>query len=63
MKSKEGLNALKEAVEALNEKFHELTDEELEQVTGGAAATKATAEDVIETSVRKVESEVVQNPR
>ena len=36
MKTKEELNALKEEVETLNEKLHELTDEELEQVTGGA---------------------------
>ena len=36
MKTKEELNALKEEVEALNVKLHELTDEELAQVTGGA---------------------------
>ena len=35
MKTKEELNALKEEVVTLNEKLHELTDEELEQVTGG----------------------------
>ena len=35
MKIKEELNKLKEEVEAVNEKFHELTPEELEQVTGG----------------------------
>ena len=35
MKTKEELNALKEEVEALNKKLHELTEEELEQVTGG----------------------------
>ncbi len=35
MKSKEELNALKEEVEALNRKLHELTEEELAQVTGG----------------------------
>ena len=34
-KSKEELNELKKEVEAVNEKLHELTDEELEQVTGG----------------------------
>ena len=34
-KTKEELDALKEEVEAVNEKLHELTDEELEQVTGG----------------------------
>ena len=35
MKTKEELNEIKEEVETLNEKLHELTDEELEQVTGG----------------------------
>ena len=35
MKSKEELSALKEEVETLNRKLHELTDEELEQVSGG----------------------------
>ena len=34
-KTKEELNKLKEEVEAVNEKLQELTDEELEQVTGG----------------------------
>ena len=35
MKTKEELNALKEEVETLNKKLCELTDEELEQVSGG----------------------------
>ena len=35
MKTKEELNALKEEVEALNRKLHELTEEELAQVAGG----------------------------
>ena len=35
MKTKEELNALKEEVEALNKKLHELSDEELAQVSGG----------------------------
>ena len=35
MKTKKELNALKEEVETLNNKLTELTDEELEQVTGG----------------------------
>ena len=39
MKSKEELNALKEEVETLNKKLAELTEEELAQVTGGAAGT------------------------
>ena len=36
MKTKEELNKLKEEVEAVNEKLQELTEEELEQVNGGA---------------------------
>ena len=35
MKSKEELNALKEEVEAVNEKLQELTPEEIAQVSGG----------------------------
>ena len=35
MKTKEELNALKEDVETVSRKLHELTDEELAQVTGG----------------------------
>ena len=35
MKTKEELNALKEEVENVNRKLHELTEEELAQVSGG----------------------------
>ena len=35
MKTQEELNLLKEEVEALNKKLHELTKEELKQVSGG----------------------------
>ena len=35
MKTREELNALKKEVEALNEKLHELNEEELAQVSGG----------------------------
>lgn len=35
MKTKEELNALKEEVETLSKKLQALSDEELEQVTGG----------------------------
>ena len=38
MKTKEELNALKEEVETLNKKLHELTEEELAQVFGGAGS-------------------------
>lgn len=37
MKTKEELDALKEEVEAMNKKLAELTEEELEQVTGGGS--------------------------
>ena len=40
MKTAEELNALKEEVETLNKKLAELTDEELSQVSGGAAPNK-----------------------
>ena len=39
MKTKEELTALKEEVETLNRKLHELTEEELAQVSGGAAGS------------------------
>ena len=35
MESKKELNALKEEVETVSKKLHELTEEELVQVTGG----------------------------
>ena len=35
VKTQEELNALKEEVETVNRKLHELTEEELEQVNGG----------------------------
>ena len=40
MKTKEELNALKEEVETVSKKLHELTDEELAQVTGGGVLVK-----------------------
>ena len=40
MKTKEELNARKGEVKNVNEKPHELTDEELEQVTGGGITHK-----------------------
>ena len=39
MKTKEELNALKEEVEALNQKLAELSEEELKQISGGYAHT------------------------
>ena len=38
MKTQEELNALKEEVEAVNEKLAELTPEEIAQVSGGGQA-------------------------
>ena len=38
-KTKEELNALKEEVEAVNEKLQELTEEEIAQVNGGVGPT------------------------
>ena len=35
MKTKEELNALKEEVETVSKKLHELTEDELAQVSGG----------------------------
>ena len=40
MKTKEELNAIKQEVEAVNEKLYELSDEELEQVVGGIFARR-----------------------
>ena len=39
MKTPEELKALKEEVETVSRKLHELTDEELEQVSGGGYVT------------------------
>ena len=38
-KTKEELDALKEEVENVNDKLHELTPEELEEVIGGATSS------------------------
>lgn len=40
MKTKEELDELKNEIEELNKKLAELTDEELEQVTGGHTKPK-----------------------
>ena len=37
MKTKEELNAIREEIEALNDKLRELSEEELKQVTGGGS--------------------------
>ena len=41
MKTNEELNALKNEVETLNKKLAELSEEELEQVTGGSGGVVA----------------------
>ena len=46
MKTKEELNVLKEEVEALNKKLHELTEEEIAQVTGGGDIVRVNGEDI-----------------
>ena len=46
MKTPEELNALKEEVETVSRKLHELTDEELEQVTGGVPTVRVKEDDV-----------------
>ena len=43
MKTKEELNALKEEVETVSKKLHELTEEELAQVSGGAPVNEPPA--------------------
>ena len=47
MKSKEELNALKEEVETQNKQRRELTDGELEQVSGGAFPKNEVIQEVI----------------
>ena len=56
MKTKEELNALKEEVETLNRKLHELTEEELSQVSGGDCSETdyAELESMIADANRKV---------
>ena len=51
MKTKEELNALKEEVETVSRKLHELTEEELAQVSGGLDPDVLRIRPVIETVV------------
>ena len=44
MKTQEELNEIKAEVETLNKKLHELSDEELAQVTGGGKVIAAVRE-------------------
>ena len=43
MKTKEELNTLKEEVETVSKKLHELSEEELEKVNGGVARKRVVA--------------------
>ena len=60
MKTQEEMNALKEEVVTLNEKLHELTEEELAQVTGGidpdhiSTARYENLDDFIENTIVKL---------
>ena len=54
MKTVEELNALKEEVETLNRQLHELTEEELAQVTGGVAPDLFSPMHVIEPAVHNM---------
>ena len=47
-KTKEELNALKEEVEAVNEKLQELTSEEIAQVSGGGEPHTLVEEDPVQ---------------
>ena len=45
-KTKKELEELKKEVEALDEKLHELTEEELKQVTGGSVSEGKSGDNV-----------------
>ena len=47
MKTKEELNALKEEVEALSRKLHDLSEEELAQVSGGVVPPDSTTFEIV----------------
>ena len=51
MKTKQELENIKEEIEKLNAELHELTDEELEQVTGGECKIKPVTIDEIKIEV------------
>ena len=53
MKTKKELNEIKEEVEKLDTKLHELTEEELEQVTGGGKAHAGIVHDNLEICAAK----------
>ena len=61
MKSKEELNALKEEVENVNRKLHELSEEELEQVNGGSLVPRDVL--VFETAVSETTVASALRPR
>ena len=54
MKSKEELDALKEEVEAVNEKLAELTEEEIAQVNGGVVPQRGAIRQAFRHDIRVV---------
>ena len=54
MKTKEELNALKNEVEVLNQKLSTLTEEELEQVSGGGDGTGKDSQEPQKKSIVKL---------
>ena len=61
MKTKEELNALKEEVETVSRKLHELSEEELEQVNGGSLVPRDVL--VFETAVSETTVASALRPR
>ena len=61
MKTKEELNALKEGVETVSRKLHELSEEELEQVNGGSLVPRDVL--VFETAVSETTVASALRPR
>ena len=53
-KTKEELNKLKEEVESVNEKLHELTEEEIAQVSGGVETRVIVTQHVVSPALIKL---------
>ena len=54
MKNKEELKNLKEEVESVNEKLHELTEEEIAQVSGGVETRVIVTQHVVSPALIKL---------
>ena len=61
-KTQEELTALKEEVEILNKKLHELTKEELAQVTGGWAWNEGSRKEEAEQHIKMLEQPLPADP-